>query len=287
MHIPVLLKESVDLLVWRTGGVYVDATVGLGGHTKGILERDPHAFVIGIDRDPYALELAKENLKDFEGRFCLYQANLRHLDEVLKQEGIKEVDGFLFDLGVSMLQLKSPRGFSFQRDEPLDMRMNPEDKKTAYQVINTYSERDLTRIFREYGEEPSASKIARAIVIYRAKKPIETTGELVSIITSLIPYRRGRVHPATRIFQAIRIEVNEELISLEEALEKTPKFLKKGGRLVVISFHSLEDRIVKNFFKRHTDIFKVLTKKPIRPTLQEMKKNPASRSAKLRAGERI
>lgn len=287
MHIPVLLKESLDLLIRGEGGIYVDCTVGLGGHAKGILEKDRYAYIVGIDKDPQALKMAEENLREFEGRYSLYHADFSDLDEVLYKEGIREVDGFLFDLGVSMLQLKGPRGFSFQRDEPLDMRMNPQDKKTAYQVVNTYSERDLMRIFKEYGEEPYAGKIAKAIVIQRSKKPVETTGELIKIILSVIPKRRGKIHPATRVFQAIRIEVNEELKSLEIALEKTPKFLKKGGRLVVISFHSLEDRMVKNFFRRHIDTFRILTKKPIRPTMEELRKNPSSRSAKLRAGERI
>ncbi len=283
MHVPVLLEESTDLLLGNGGKLYVDCTIGLGGHTRRILEKNPQAFVIGIDRDPYALEMAQENLKDFEGRYSLYHANFSDLDEVLKMEGLSQVDGFLFDLGVSMLQLKSPRGFSFQRDEPLDMRMNPEDRLSAYQVVNNYSERDLERIFKEYGEEPYAKRIARAIVLARAKKPIETTLELVEIITSVLPYKCGRIHPATRVFQAIRIEVNEELKSLEIALRKTLDFLRSGGRVVVISFHSLEDRIVKNFIKTH---LKPLTKKPITPTMEEVKKNPASRSAKLRAGEK-
>ncbi len=283
MHIPVLLEESTDLLLGNGGKLYVDCTIGLGGHTHRILEKNPQAFVIGIDRDPYALEMAQENLKDFEGRYSLYNANFSDLDQVLKMEGLSQVDGFLFDLGVSMLQLKSPRGFSFQRDEPLDMRMNPEDRLSAYQVVNNYSERDLERIFKEYGEEPYAKRIARAIVLARAKKPIETTLELVEIITSVLPYKCGRIHPATRVFQAIRIEVNEELKSLEIALQKTLDFLRSGGRVVVISFHSLEDRIVKNFIKTH---LKPLTKKPITPTMEEVKKNPASRSAKLRAGEK-
>ncbi len=283
MHIPVLLEESTDLLLGNGGKLYVDCTIGLGGHTRRILEKNPQAFVIGIDRDPYALEMAQENLKDFEGRYSLYHANFSDLDEVLKMEGLLQVDGFLFDLGVSMLQLKSPRGFSFQRDEPLDMRMNPEDRLSAYQVVNSYSERDLERILKEYGEEPYAKRIARAIVLARAKKPIETTLELVEIITSVLPYKGGRIHPATRVFQAIRIEVNEELKSLEIALRKTLDFLRSSGRVVVVSFHSLEDRIVKNFMKKH---LKPLTKKPIKPTMEEMKKNPASRSAKLRAGEK-
>ncbi|MFN3813106.1 MAG: 16S rRNA (cytosine(1402)-N(4))-methyltransferase RsmH [Aquificaceae bacterium] len=286
MHVPVLIEESVNLLIGE-GHTYVDATVGLGGHAKRILEKDPKSYVIGIDRDPYALEMAKENLKEFEGRFSLYHANFTDLDEVLKQEKVSSVDGFLFDLGVSMLQLKSSRGFSFQRDEPLDMRMNPEDKKTAHQVVNTYSERELERIFSEYGEERNAKKIAKAIVLNRKIKPIETTGELVNLILSLVPKRYGRIHPATKVFQAIRIEVNEELKSLEVALEKTLSFLSKGGRLVVISFHSLEDRIVKNFFRRHKDVIRPLTKSPIRPSIEEARGNPASRSAKLRAGERL
>lgn len=247
MHVPVLLEPAVDLLLGNGGTLYVDCTVGLGGHAKRILEKNPRAFLIGIDRDPHALEMAEENLKDFEGRFSLYHANFSDLDEVLHMEGISQVDGFLFDLGVSMLQLRSPRGFSFQRDEPLDMRMNPEDRLTAYQVVNTYSERELERIFREYGEEPYAKRVAKAIVLARTKKPIETTGELVKIVASVLPYKVGKIHPATRIFQAIRIEVNQELTALNTALHKTLDFLRSGGRLVVISFHSLEDRIVKNF----------------------------------------
>ena len=284
MHIPVLLEPAVDLLLGNGGTIYVDCTLGLGGHARRILEKNPKAFLVGIDRDPYALELAKDNLKDFEGRFSLYHANFSDLDEVLKREGLEKVDGFLFDLGVSSLQLKSPRGFSFQRDEPLDMRMNPEDRISAYHVVNKYSERELERIFREYGEEPYSKRVARAIVLARAKKPIETTGELVKIITAVLPYKRGKIHPATRIFQAIRIEVNQELKSLEIALYKTLDFLRPGGRLVVISFHSLEDRIVKNFIKSH---LKPLTKKPITPTIEEIRENPSSRSAKLRVGEKV
>ncbi|MEJ5339671.1 MAG: 16S rRNA (cytosine(1402)-N(4))-methyltransferase RsmH [Aquificaceae bacterium] len=283
MHVPVLLEESTDFLLGNGGRLYVDCTLGLGGHARRILEKNPQAFLIGIDRDPHALELAEENLRGFEGRFSLYHANFSDLDEVLRMEGLSQVDGFLFDLGVSMFQLKSPRGFSFQRDEPLDMRMNPEDRLTAHYVVNLYPEKELERIFREYGEEPYARRVARAIVLARSKKPIETTGELVKVVTSVLPYRGGRIHPATRVFQAIRMEVNQELKSLETALYKTLEFLRSGGRLVVISFHSLEDRLVKNFIKDH---LKPLTKKPIRPTMEEVRINPASRSAKLRAGEK-
>jgi 16S rRNA (cytosine1402-N4)-methyltransferase len=205
---------------------------------------------------------------------------------VLKEEGVEAVDGFLFDLGMSMLQLKSPRGFSFQRDEPLDMRMDPEQKLTAFDVVNKYSEKDLERILREYGEERKARAIAKAIVLQRSKKPIETTGELVNVVLSVVK-RTGRIHPATKVFQAIRIEVNKELEHLKIALWKVPRYLRKGGRLVVISFHSLEDRLVKNFFKEHASQFKILTKKPITPGREEVMRNPASRSAKLRAGEKL
>lgn len=284
MHVPVLLKESTEILLGNKGQVYVDCTVGLGGHARAILQKNPLVYVIGIDRDPKALEIAQDKLRDFEGRFSLYHANYAQLDHVLRQEGVSQVDGFLFDLGVSMLQLRTDRGFSFMRDEPLDMRMNPEESLTAYHVVNRYSERELERIIREYGEEPSSKKVARAIVLARAKKPIETTGELVEVVLSVLPYRGGKTHPATRTFQAIRMEVNRELPSLEEALPKTLGFLGSGGRLVVISFHSLEDRLVKNFIREN---MKVLTKKPIVPTMEEMRLNRSSRSAKLRAGEKI
>ncbi len=286
MHIPVLLEEATDLLLGAGRRLFVDCTVGLGGHTKRILEKDPEAFVIGIDRDPYALDKAEENLRGFEGRFSLYKANYSDFDLVLKEEDIRSVDGFLFDLGVSMLQLRSLRGFSFQRDEPLDMRMDPEEKLSALEVVNRYSEKDLERILREYGEEKKAKAIAKAIVLHRSKKPIETTGELVDVVLSVVK-KRGRIHPATKVFQAIRIEVNKELEHLKVALWKVPNYLKRGGRLVVISFHSLEDRIVKTFFKEHASQFKILTKKPIFPKREEVVKNPPSRSAKLRAGEKL
>ncbi|RLJ70674.1 16S rRNA (cytosine1402-N4)-methyltransferase [Hydrogenivirga caldilitoris] len=289
MHVPVLLEESTDLLLGNGGKLYVDCTLGLGGHTKRILEKNPEAFVIGIDRDEEAIELAKETLREFEGRFAIYKADFADLDAVLEAEGIDKVDGFLFDLGVSMFQLKSERGFSFQIEAPLDMRMDREQRLTAYRVVNEYSEKELARIIWEYGEEKLSRKIARAMVEYRKKKPIETTKELADIILSVYPERlkHGRIHPATKTFQAIRIEVNRELENLKEALEKTVDRLNKGGRLVVISFHSLEDRIVKNFFREHSQEFRILTKKPITPSEEEVKMNPAARSAKLRAGERI
>ncbi len=291
IHKPVLLKESVKLLTENEGRIYVDCTLGLGGHAKEILKQRKDIFLIGIDKDDEVIQIAKENLKEFEGRFVIYKADFKDFDLVLEEECIDKVDGFLFDLGTSMLQLKSERGFSFQIDAPLDMRMDTEQTLTAYKVVNQYSERELARIIKEYGEEKFAKRIARAIVQRRKKKPIETTGELVEVILSAVPepYKHGRIHPATRTFQAIRIEVNKELESLKEALYKTPDFLNPEARLVVISFHSLEDRIVKHFMKEkeREGIFRILTKKPITPSEEEIKENPASRSAKLRAAERV
>ncbi len=290
-HFPVLLEETVNLLSREGEAVYVDATIGLGGHSYELLRRNPKAYLIGIDKDPNALEVAERRLKEFEGRFSLYQADYRDIDEVLKAEGIEAADGILMDLGVSMLQLKTPeRGFSFMEEAPLDMRMDPRQRLTAYDVVNRYSERELARIIREFGEERFAPRIARAIVQYRRKKPIETTRELAEIVERAVPkgfYRR--IHPATKTFQAIRIEVNRELEHLKEALLEVPNLLKVGGRVAVISFHSLEDRIVKHTF-RHFEkegLLKVLTKKPITPSEEEIRKNPPSRSAKLRAAERV
>lgn len=291
IHRPVLLKESIEIFTSNEGKIYVDCTLGGGGHAKEILKRREDIYLIGIDKDDDAIEIAKENLREFEGRISIYKADFRNLDLVLKEEGIEKVDGFLFDLGVSTFQIKGKRGFSFQMDAPLDMRMDAEQTLTAYKVVNNYPERELIRILKEFGEERFAVRIAKAIVQRRKKKPIETTGELVDIILSTVPeyYKHGRIHPATRTFQAIRIEVNKELESLKEALEKTQEFLAPKGRLVVISFHSLEDRIVKNFMKEKENqgILRLLTKKPITPSLEELKENPASRSAKLRASEKL
>jgi 16S rRNA (cytosine1402-N4)-methyltransferase len=288
-HIPVLLKESVELLTGNGGTLYVDCTLGGGGHTEAILEKNPEAFVIGIDRDEEAIEIAQRRLSRFEGRYSLYQANFSELDKVLDMEGLSSVDGFLFDLGISMYQLRSERGFSFMLDAELDMRMDKRGSLTAKKVVNTYPKEKLIHIFKTYGEERFAGRIARAILEYRRTKPLERTAELVQLIYRSVPpsYRHGRIHPATRIFQALRIEVNGELHSLKEALEKTLNYLKPGGRLVVISFHSLEDRIVKRFMKEHSEELRILTKKPVIPSPEEVENNPASRSAKLRAGERV
>ncbi|HID80002.1 MAG TPA: 16S rRNA (cytosine(1402)-N(4))-methyltransferase RsmH [Aquificales bacterium] len=291
LHFPVLLKESVELLTSNGGKVYVDATVGLGGHAYHILSRREDIYLIGIDKDPYALEESKKRLSPFEGRFSLYQADYEDIEEVLKAEGIERVDGILMDLGVSMLQLKTPeRGFSFKENAPLDMRMDPKQKLTAYYVVNRYKERDLVRIIKEYGEERFAYRIAKAIVGARRKNPIETTKELADIVEKAIPkgfYKK--IHPATKTFQAIRIEVNRELWHLKNALLKIPHLLNPKGRIAVISFHSLEDRIVKQTFRyfEKEGLFELLTKKPITPSEEEIKQNPPSRSAKLRVAQRV
>ncbi len=288
-HYPVMLEEATDILVESGGEVYVDCTVGGGGHARRVLEKLPNAFVIGIDRDEEALKRAQENLEEFEGRYSLYRANFSHLDEVLSQEGLRSVDGFLFDLGVSMYQIKGDRGFSFLEDTSLDMRMDTSSSLRADKVVNEYPLERLVKIFKEYGEERFAGRIAKAIDRYRRKKRIESSRELAQVVWDAVPpkYRHGRIHPATRVFQAIRIEVNDELGSLQAALGKALSHLKVGGRLVVISFHSLEDRIVKRFMKENAHRLKVLTKKPLRPSEREVALNPPSRSAKLRAGERL
>ncbi len=289
MHVPVLLEVATDLLTENRGKVYLDCTLGGGGHARRVLEKVPEAKLIGIDVDEEATEIAKENLKEFGERVSIYKANFKDLDLVLKEEGVEKVDGVLFDLGMSMYQIRSGRGFSFQGDEPLDMRMDKDQRLTAYEVVNKYPERELERIIREYGEERLSKKIARAIVRRREKKPIETTKELVEVILSVYPekLKRSKIHPATRTFQAIRIEVNKELENLKIGLGKALEALNPKGRLVVISFHSLEDRIVKRFMKEKSDKLKVLTKKPVTPSEEEVRMNPSSRSAKLRAGERV
>ncbi len=290
MHIPVLLKETLSLLI-TGGGIYVDCTVNGGGHAKEILRVRKDIFLVGIDMDEEALEKADENLRRFEGRYTLYKANFRNIDLVLRSEGIKEVKGILFDLGISMHQLKSGRGFSFEDKDSIDMRIDKSQKLTAYEVINKYSEDKIAQILKKYGEERYAYKIARAIVNRRKGKPIETAKELADIVTSVYPIKETvrRLHPATKTFMALRIYVNKELENLETALGKSIMFLKKGGRIAVITFHSLEDRIVKHFLKENENggIIRILTKKPIRPNLEEVRKNPSARSAKLRVGEKV
>ncbi len=283
MHKSVLLKEVTEFLSNPCPKIHIDATIGLGGHAKALLEVCKDTFLIGIDKDEKALEIAKENLKGFN--VALYQGSFKDFDEVLKEEGFTHFDSILFDFGVSSLQLDQEEGFSFQREDFLDMRMDKRTPKTAYTVVNTYNERELADIFYKYGEERLSRKIAKAIVEQRKKKPIETTKELADIVSSCYPHKHGRIHPATRVFQAIRIEVNDELEDIKIALSKLLDFAKEGSKLAFISFHSLEDRMIKDFIKAHIDKLKLCSKKPIIPSDEELLYNPRARSAKLRCAK--
>jgi len=284
-HIPVMPFEVVEYLVWNKKGVYVDCTVGEGGHASLIAQSSSDVFVIGLDIDSEVLQIAEKNLSSYKN-VALFKSSYTDLPVVLKLLGIEKVSGILIDLGISTFQLKGEgRGFTFNKDEPLDMRMNLEQSKTAHDVVNKYSEKDLADIIFQYGEERFARRIAKKIVQLR---PLNTTKELVNAIKQALPYaeiRRRKRHFATKTFQAIRIEVNSELKNIKKFLEFAPDFLEIGGRLVVISFHSLEDRIIKHFFKNDPRIKEIAG--PIRPSESEIKSNPRSRSAKLRIAERI
>lgn len=276
------------MLDLRQGGVYVDATIGLGGHSENILRLiGPDGKLIGIDRDDEALKVSENRLSD--RRVVLKRGNFSDMEGLVYPEGISEVDGILFDLGVSMLQLKNlERGFSFVSDKRLDMRMDKRLKVSAWEVVNRYNEKELGKILRELGEEWLSRKIAKAIVSLRSKKPIDTCSELSKIVEGVYG-GRGRTHPATKTFQALRIEVNRELEQLSAGLDVSLRLLKKGGRLCVISYHSLEDRVVKKFMANNSKkgLLRIITKKPKTPCPEELMLNPSSRSAKLRGAERI
>ena len=278
----------IDRLITDREGVYVDATVGSGGHAEEILRRcGDAARVFGIDRDPEAIERTRQRIKD--PRLTLIQGRFSQMSDLLKGFSTEEVDGVLMDLGVSLEQLKSEeRGFSFHSDAPLDMRMDMEGDLTAEVIVNRWTERQIEDILRRYGEEKRARLIAREIVRQRSRAPIKRCSELASVVERVYG-RRGRVHPATRTFQALRIAVNNEIEELQSGLQEALKLLKKGGRLCVISYHSLEDRVVKRFLLEMEKERKMrrLTKKPITPSEQERRLNPSSRSAKLRVGERL
>ncbi len=290
-HYPVLWREVLHFFKNLKGKYIVDATLGGGGHSYLILKNFPDKTVIGIDKDEFAIEKASERLREFKDRFIPVKSSFKEIDKVLDNLHIDKVSGFLFDLGVSMFQLKTERGFSFQREEFLDMRMDRSQHLKAYDVVNTYPKPMLEKILKEYGEEKFYKKIASAIVEERKKKKIETTRELADIVYRVYPppLRRGKIHPATKTFQAIRIEVNNELDEIEEGITKAIDRLEKGGIIQVISFHSLEDRIVKNIFKEGKRLKKLelLTKKPITPGEEELKENPPSRSAKLRVARKL
>jgi 16S rRNA (cytosine1402-N4)-methyltransferase len=290
-HQPVLLKEVLQYLTPSPGENFIDCTVGFGGHALSILEKNkPEGRVLGIELDGKVLEILRK--KTTSQRLILTQGNFVNLKTIVEENNFYPVNGILFDLGMSSWQIEeSGRGFSFMRDEPLDMRFEKlrslaPKKLTAEEIVNNWSEQELINIFQEYGEEKYAGRIAQLICQVRQTRPIKTTGQLVEIIRQAVPvkYQHRRIHFATRVFQALRIAVNDELNNLRKALPQALEILVENGRLIVISFHSLEDRIVKNFFRQAAKKghLKILTKKPIRPTVEEIKLNPRSRSAKLR-----
>jgi 16S rRNA (cytosine1402-N4)-methyltransferase len=300
-HIPVLSKEVLKGLQAKAGGSYIDCTVGLGGHAKAILQNiSPGGRLLGIDMDPEALKIANNRLKDYGNAVTLVNDNFTNLEAICSKYKFQPVDGILFDLGVSSWQLDSAqRGFSFQSDAPLDMRFNPGQGPSAAEIINSYSEQELIRIMKEYGEERHSRQIASLIV---ESRPIYTTSELALLIKHALRYRYSKINPATKTFMAFRIAVNHELENLKAALEQVTKILRSKGRLVVISYHSLEDRIVKQFMKRessdclcppealvcrcgHKASLKLIAKKVIKPGLPEIENNPRSRSGKMRVAE--
>lgn len=300
-HIPVLTKEILNYLNLKKGGVYIDCTLGGGGHSKAILEKIyPDGLLIGMDQDIEAIETAREELKSYIDKVKLVKGNFKNLEEILSDVKIETVSGIIFDLGVSFHQLKEKeRGFSFKEDSHLDMRMDLNQEFNADILINSYSEKDLAEIFEKYGEERFSKRIARLIVIERKKERINTTKQLADLVIRSLPRIKKRhtwrIHPATRVFQAIRIEVNQELKVLEKGLNQAIRVLENKGRVCVISYHSLEDRIVKHQFKeveregkdKGNYGLKIITKKPISPSLKEVEDNPKARSAKLRVAEKI
>ncbi len=305
LHKSVLLMESIENLNVKDKGIYVDATMGYGGHSKEILKRNPQGFLYGFDQDITAVDYSNEFLKQYGSNFQIIKSNFVNMKQELKKFGVCKVDGILFDLGVSSVQLdQGERGFSFQQNARLDMRMDREQKLSAYEVVNTYGYDDLVRILREYGEEKYASSIAKHIVLEREKKAIETTFDLVDIIKKSMPAKAMRDgHPARKTFQAIRIEVNRELDVLSEALEEAIDLLVVGGRLCVITFQSLEDRIVKNIFRKYSEVDSKIKNLPYVPeeflpklkiiskgivaSDEEIFSNYRSHSARLRVVEKI
>jgi len=307
-HVPVLEREVAAWMRCREGGVYVDATVGGGGHAAALLNSCPGiALLVGIDRDAQAAVLAQKKLAAFHDRAVVAQGNFADIKQILSSMHVHDLDGILFDLGVSSMQLEDPlRGFSFKSQGPLDMRMDQDSSLTAYALINTSSASEIEHVLRTYGEERWARKIARTILKRREQSPVTTTGELSQLVSAAIPARHHprTIHPATKTFQALRIAVNSELDNITRALDDSIGLLKKGGRLCVISFHSLEDRIIKQKMQQwekgcicpprlprcmcgKTPVVTILTKKPLVPAADELAVNPRSRSAKLRVAERI
>lgn len=305
-HISVMLDEAISLLNLKDDSIIVDSTLGYGGHSSCILARIKKGFLFAFDQDSEAIRHSTDRLSKIGTNFTIIKSNFVNLKEELIKKNIKEVDGFLFDLGVSSPQLDDKeRGFSYHEDARLDMRMDKENPLSAYEVVNNYSKEELINIFYKYGEDRFSRNIAKKIVEYRENKPIETTLELSEIIKTAVPMKfRKDKHPARQIFQAIRIEVNHELDVIRPALEQALSLLSVGGRVVVITFHSLEDRIVKNFFKEMTEVdpklkglpnipleklpnYELVVNKAIKPTSAELENNPRARSAKLRVIEKV
>lgn len=292
-HIPIMLKEVLDYLNLAPGKIIVDATIGTGGHSLAILERImPGGRLIGIDRDKESSAISKERLRKFADAYDFVYGNFMDIDEILKSLNVESVDGILFDLGVCAFQLDNPeRGFSFQYEGPLDMRMDRSSYISAYDLVNNLTEEEISSLLWNFGQERWHNRIARLLVKVREKHPIRTTLELSNIVLRAIPYkhRHYRIHPATRTFLGIRIAVNRELETLEVAIDKAIKLLSRTARICVISFHSLEDRVVKLKFRQAASfgLINIITPKPLIPTHSEVKVNPSSRSAKLRVAERL
>ncbi len=292
-HIPVMCREVLDYLNLAPGKIIVDATIGTGGHSLKVLERImPGGRLIGIDRDEKSLNIAKERLRDYSSSCEFIYGNFMDIDKILSSLNIKEVDGILFDLGLSSVQLDDPdRGFSFKNEGPLDMRLDKNSYISAYDLVNNLNEDELSCLLWNFGQERWHNRIARFLVKEREKHPISTTRQLSDIVVRAIPhrYRYYHIHPATRTFQAVRIAVNRELETLEIAIRKAIELLNKEARICVISFHSLEDRIVKFSFRDFSakGLVKIITPKPLVPADEEVRQNPKSRSAKLRVAERL
>jgi 16S rRNA (cytosine1402-N4)-methyltransferase len=286
MHQPVLLKEIIEILKPKENENFIDATFGEGNVSFEIAKfNKPDGKILAFEWDPELYKLGVEKIKNLkmENRIQLVNKNFKDIKKVVKESGFTKIKGIVFDLGISLWHYKkSGKGFSFQNEEPLDMRINPEIKVTAFEIINYYSYKELVEIFKNYGEEKNAEKIARIIIDQRKKKKIETSKELSNIITKVVPFKR--IHPATKVFMALRIFINKELENLEKGLKDSYDILEKEGKIIVLSFHGLEDRIIKKIFKfLKLKGAKIITKHPIKPTKEEIFKNPSSRSAKLRA----
>jgi len=295
LHIPVMLREVIDYLDPKPGQIIVDATLGTGGHSFEILKKiTPGGRLIGIDRDEDSLAICRQRFSEFNGSYELVHANFADLDQVLENLGIKKIDGIVFDLGISTYQLKdTERGFSFQQEGPLDMRMDKSSYISAYDLVNNLNENEISNMLWSFGQERWHNRIAHLLVEERRNQPISTTRQLADLVMRAIPYRyrKGyyRIHPATRTFQAVRIAVNRELEILESAIRKAVAILKNKAKICVISFHSLEDRVIKHTFRalKADGLVNIITAKPMTPVASEVAANPSSRSSKFRVAERI